>query len=239
MDWQGRPWTPASGEKAARPNSRFTAPAAQCPSISPEWENPKGVPLDAILFGARRSTVVPLVYEARNWQHGTFLGASLASETTAAAAGKVGVLRRDPMAMLPFCGYNMAEYWQHWLDVGRKMTKPPKIFRVNWLRKGADDRFLWPGFGENIRVLQWVLDRCDGKGEAVDTPIGMVPTRASINRAGLDLSDAAMDELLKVESEEWQEAVRRPADYFSSFGHHLPAGIRSEHAELGKRVGAK
>jgi len=239
LDWQGRPWTPGSGEKAAHPNSRFTAPAKQCPSISPEWENPKGVPIDAILFGARRSTVVPLVYEARDWQHGTFLGATLSSETTAAAAGKVGVLRRDPMAMLPFCGYNMADYWQHWMDVGKKMAKPPKVFRVNWFRKGSDDKFLWPGFGENIRVLQWVLDRCDGKGEAVDTPIGMVPTRRAINREGLDLSDAAMDELLKVDATEWQEAVRRQTDYFTTFGDRLPAGIRAEHAELAKRTGTK
>ena len=175
IDWQGRPWTPASTEKAAHPNSRFTTPATECASLSPEFANPDGVPIDAILFGARRQRRVPLVYEARSWQHGTFLGATLSSETTAAATGKVGVLRRDPMAMLPFCGYNMADYWGHWLDVGRALTRPPRIFRVNWFRTGEDGKFLWPGFGDNLRVLKWILERCEGGGAAVETPIGLVP----------------------------------------------------------------
>jgi phosphoenolpyruvate carboxykinase (GTP) len=236
-DWQGRPWTPDSGEKAAHPNSRFTAPAAQCPSISPEWQNPKGVPIDAIIFGARRSGVVPLVFESRDWQHGTFLGASLSSETTAAATGKVGVLRRDPMAMLPFCGYNFADYWEHWLSVGKKMTKPPRVFRVNWFRTGDDGKFLWPGFGENIRVLQWVLGRCAGTAKADETPIGMVPAKGSINTEGLDLSGSAMDELLKVDNNEWAEATQRQEEYFATFGDRLGPGIREEHQALKKRLG--
>jgi phosphoenolpyruvate carboxykinase (GTP) len=182
LDWQGRPWTPASTEKAAHPNSRFTTPATECATLSPEFANPDGVPIDAILFGARRQRRVPLVYEALSWQHGTFLGATLSSETTAAATGKVGVLRRDPMAMLPFCGYNMGSYWQHWLDVGRGLARPPRIFRVNWFRTGEDGRFLWPGFGDNLRVLKWILERSDGGGAAVETPIGFVATPESLDR---------------------------------------------------------
>jgi phosphoenolpyruvate carboxykinase (GTP) len=235
LDWQGRPWTPG-GEKAAHPNSRFTTPATECASLSPEFENPEGVPIDAILFGARRQRRVPLVYEARHWQHGTFLGATLSSETTAAATGKVGVLRRDPMAMLPFCGYNMGDYWAHWLDVGRSLSRPPRIFRVNWFRTGDDGKFLWPGFGDNLRVLKWILERCEGGGEAVDTPIGLVPTPDAIDRNGLSISRDALAQLLRVDAAEWVEAVEGQEHYLRSFGTHLPAEIQREHEILAARI---
>jgi phosphoenolpyruvate carboxykinase (GTP) len=236
VDWQGRPWTPASTEKAAHPNSRFTVPASQCRSISPDFENPNGVPVDAVLFGARRQRRVPLVYQSRNWQHGTFLGATLSSETTAAATGKVGVLRRDPMAMLPFCGYNMGDYWAHWLDVGSKLQSPPKIFRVNWFRTGENGKFLWPGFGDNLRVLQWILERCQGRGEATETAIGFLPTPPAINRKGLDLSDEAMAQLLRVDLPEWLEAVQAQSEYLNSFGTRLPRRMREEHEGLAHRI---
>jgi phosphoenolpyruvate carboxykinase (GTP) len=235
IDWQGRPWTPTSPEKAAHPNSRFTTPASECASLSPEFDNPDGVPIDAILFGARRQRRVPLVYQARNWQHGTFLGASLSSETTAAATGRVGVLRRDSMAMSPFCGYNMADYFGHWLSFGR-LSALPKIFRVNWFRTGDDGKFLWPGFGDNLRVLKWILERCEGKGAAVETPIGLVPTPAAIDRSGLKLSDADMATLLKVDPAEWAEAVSGQRDFFDSFGARLPRGIRDEQERLARRI---
>jgi phosphoenolpyruvate carboxykinase (GTP) len=238
LDWQGRPWTPASSEKAAHPNSRFTTPATQCRSISPDFENPNGVPIDAMLFGARRQRRVPLVYQSHSWQHGTFLGATLSSETTAAATGKVGVLRRDPMAMLPFCGYNMGDYFGHWLEVGKKLKKAPLVFRVNWFRTGENGKFLWPGFGDNLRVLKWVLERCDGQGAAQATPIGLVPSVDAIDRSGTDLSDEAMATLLKVDSAEWLEAVAGQEDFLNSFGARLPKGIRDEHTELTKRVSA-
>jgi phosphoenolpyruvate carboxykinase (GTP) len=235
LDWQGRPWAPG-GEKAAHPNSRFTAPASQCPSISPEWQNPKGVPISAILFGARRQRVVPLVYQSYSWQHGTFLGATLSSETTAAATGKVGVLRRDSMAMQPFCGYNMADYWGHWLDMGQRMSNPPKVFRLNWFRTNEQGKFLWPGFGENMRVLRWILDRCAGRGEASETPIGLVPTQKAIDRDGIDVSDAAMEQLLRVDHAEWVEAVEGQTHYFDKFGKKLPRGIQEEHDALAHRL---
>jgi phosphoenolpyruvate carboxykinase (GTP) len=236
FDWQGRPWTPSSPEKAAHPNSRFTVPAAQCRSISPDFENPNGVPIDAMLFGARRQRRVPLVYQSRSWQHGTFLGATLSSETTAAATGKVGVLRRDPMAMLPFCGYNMGDYWAHWLEVGKKLKSAPKIFRVNWFRTGENGKFLWPGFGDNLRVLQWVLERADGRGEAHETAIGFVPTLQALNRKALDLSDEAMAQLLRVDLPEWLEAVQGQNEYLHSFGARLPRGILDEHEGLAHRI---
>lgn len=238
QDWQGKPWTPASSDKAAHPNSRFTTPASQCACVSPKMEDPQGVPVDAMLFGARRQRMVPLAYESFSWQHGTFLGATLASETTAAATGKVGVLRRDPMAMLPFCGYNMADYWQNWLDVGAKLKKPPRLFRVNWFRAGDNGKFLWPGFGDNLRVLQWVLERCDGKGKGVETVLGTVPAMDGINRSGLDLTDEALQQLLKVDPVEWIEAVSGQAEFFARFGDRLPAGIREEHEGLSRRLGA-
>jgi len=236
LDWQGRPWTPASTDKAAHPNSRFTTPATQCASLSPEFENPEGVPIEAILFGARRQRRIPLVYEGRNWRHGTFLGATLSSETTAAATGKVGVLRRDPMAMWPFCGYNMADYFQHWLDTGAKLTNPPRIFRVNWFRTNEAGRFLWPGFGDNLRVLKWILERCAGRGNAVETVIGAVPTPDAIDRAGLSLTDADMVALLKVDPAEWVEAIAGQEELMQMFGDRTPAELREEHEDLGTRI---
>jgi phosphoenolpyruvate carboxykinase (GTP) len=236
LDWQGRPWTPSSAEKAAHPNSRFTTPATNCATLSPEFDNPSGVPIEAILFGARRQRRVPLVYEARNWQHGTFLGATLSSEPTAAATANVGVLRRDPMAMWPFCGYNMGDYFQHWLDVGSTLTRPPHIFRVNWFRTGDDGKFLWPGFGDNLRVLEWILERCAGHGEFTDSAIGHVPTLHAIDRKGLSMTDQQMAALLKVDPAEWVEAVAGQEDLIQMFGSHFPAALRQEHDELARRI---
>jgi phosphoenolpyruvate carboxykinase (GTP) len=236
LDWHGNPWTPQSREKAAHPNSRFTTPAANCATLSPEFDNPEGVPVEVILFGARRQRRVPLVYEARDWQHGTFLGATMSSETTAAATGKVGVLRRDPMAMWPFCGYNMGDYFQHWLDVGAKLSRPPHIFRVNWFRTGEDGRFLWPGFGDNLRVLKWAIDRAHGRGNGADTVIGTVPTPGAIDRAGLDLSDADMTALLKVDPAEWVEAVAGQDELIRMFGDHFPKALKKEHDHLAARI---
>jgi phosphoenolpyruvate carboxykinase (GTP) len=239
LDWRGRPWAPASGEPAAHPNSRFTSPARACPSISPEWETPEGVPISAILFGARRQTLVPLVYQAFGWQHGTFLGATLSSETTAATTGAVGVVRRDPMAMLPFCGYNMADYWGHWLAMEKRVPKPPRIFRVNWFRRDERGTFLWPGFGENLRILKWVIERCKGGGEAEETPIGYVPTRSAIDRKGLNVSADALKELLRVDREGWRANLRSQAEFFEKFGDRLPAGMREEYEALARRLKSK
>jgi phosphoenolpyruvate carboxykinase (GTP) len=238
LDWQGKPWDPKSGEKAAHPNSRFTAPASQCPCISPEFDNPNGVPISAILFGARRQRRVPLVFQAENWQHGTFLGATLASETTAAATGKVGVLRRDSMAMQPFCGYNMGDYFAHWLEVGKKLTKAPGIFRVNWFRTDADGKFIWPGFGDNLRVLKWVLERCEGGGKAVKTAIGWVPAPDALDIEGASIDRKQLEGLLEVDPGDWNEALLLQKEYFEKFGAHTPGGMWSEHNELAKRVAA-
>ena len=236
IDWKGNLWDASSGEKAAHPNSRFTAPASQCPTISADWEKPEGVPISAMLFGARRQRRVPLVYEAESWEHGTFLGATLSSETTAAATGKVGVLRRDPMAMQPFCGYNFGDYFGHWLDVGRKLTDPPKIFRVNWFRTDQQGRFLWPGFSDNLRVIAWILKRCEGQGEAQQTAIGFVPTPGAIDIEGLNLSDEQMSALLNVDAADWHEAINLQAEYFEKYGEHTPAGMWHQHANLVRRV---
>jgi phosphoenolpyruvate carboxykinase (GTP) len=236
LDWRGRPWDPGSGERAAQPNSRFTCPANQCPSISPEWENPAGVPISAILFGARRPKVVPLVYEARSWQHGTFLGATLASETTAAATGAVGVLRRDPMAMLPFCGYNMGDYFAHWIRMGKAVTRPPRIFGVNWFRTGDDGKFLWPGYGDNLRVIEWVLERCEGRGEAQESIIGNLPV--GLNLEGLDLGPDALAALLKVDSAEWAREATSQAEFLASYGDRMPKELWEEHAALTQRTTA-
>jgi phosphoenolpyruvate carboxykinase (GTP) len=239
LDWRGRPWTPSHDEPAAHPNSRFTTPGRQCPSLSPEWENPKGVPISAILFGSRRQKLLPLVYQASSWQHGTFLGATLASETTAAITGTVGVVRRDPMAMLAFCGYNMADYWAHWLSMEKRASHLPKIFRVNWFRRDEKGKFLWPGFSENLRVLKWVIERCRGEGEAEETPIGYVPTPSAIGGKGLDASKDVLEELLRVDREGWRTNLRNQAEFFAKFEDRLPAAIREEHEALARRLKAR
>ncbi len=239
MDWLRRPWTPESGRKAAHPNARFTTPARQCPVIAKEWEDPKGVPIDAILFGGRRATVVPLVTESFDWQHGTFLGATASSETTAAAAGKVGQLRRDPMAMLPFCGYNMASYFGHYLKIGQRPgAKLPRIFYVNWFRTDDNGKFLWPGYGENSRVLKWVFERCDGAGKAVDTPIGRLPAKGALDLKGLDIPPANMDKLLHVDVDGWLAEVPSIREHFAKFGSHLPEGMKQETDKLEQRLQA-
>ena len=216
--------------KLAHPNSRFTAPAINCPCISSEFENPQGVPISAIVFGGRRAKTAPLVYQARDWEHGVFVGATMASETTAAAAGAVGVVRRDPMAMKPFVGYNMADYFGHWLEMGEKMDadKAPKIFHVNWFRKDEDGEFLWPGFGDNMRVLLWILDRCEGKADAVESPIGLLPKEDAIDTTDLDITADQLKELLSVDKEVWMEDVENQKEYFKQFGDRLPAAIKKE-----------
>ena len=227
-DWHGNPWTPDSGTPAAHPNARFTAPASQCPSIGAEWEDPKGVPISAILFGGRRRTTVPLVTEAFDWEHGVFLGSIMASEKTAAAEGKKGELRFDPMAMLPFCGYHYADYFAHWLAMG-KATDPsnlPKIFFVNWFRRDDDGRFLWPGFGENSRVLKWIFERCDGRSEVVDTPIGRLPTMDALDVDGLDIRPEDLETLLTVDQEGWQAAIPQIREHYAQFGDKLPAQLQ-------------
>jgi len=237
VDWRGNDWTPESGAPAAHPNARFTTPAAQCPSMAPEWEDPAGVPIDAFLFGGRRSTVVPLVHEAFDWDHGVFLGSIMSSETTAAAAGDVGKLRRDPMAMLPFCGYDMAAYFAHWLDIGQRGGEGlPRIFYVNWFRKDADGRFLWPGFGENSRVLAWVFRRCDDAAAAQDTAIGRVPTRGALETEGLVVSDAELEELLEVRPEEWKVELPSIHEHFETFGDGLPQPLRDQLDALTQRL---
>ncbi|MBM4299473.1 MAG: phosphoenolpyruvate carboxykinase (GTP), partial [Deltaproteobacteria bacterium] len=236
QDWRGKPWDPEGGTPAAHPNARFTASIKNCPSYSSEWEKPEGVPISAILFGARRQKMIPLVYQSFDWQHGTFLGATLASETTAAATGAVGVVRRDPMAMLPFCGYNMGDYWGHWLSMGKRATNPPKIFRVNWFQRNERGRFLWPGFGENLRVLRWVIERAKGGGQADETPIGYVPKAASLSGDGLDISKADVDQLVSVDREAWNNNLKSQSDFFDTFGDHLPAGMKEEHRSLANRL---
>jgi len=236
-DWLRRPWNPECPHKAAHPNARFTTPARQCPVIAPEWEDPRGVPIDAILFGGRRAGVVPLVTEAFDWQHGTFLGATASSETTAAAAGKVGQLRRDPMAMLPFCGYNMGDYFGHYLDIGdRPGAKLPKIFYVNWFRQDGNGKFLWPGYGENSRVLKWVFERCNGAGQAVNTPIGRLPAPNALDLRGLDISSAAMAQLLSVDTQGWLAEVPLIRQHFAKFGSHLPLCLADELNKLQERL---
>jgi phosphoenolpyruvate carboxykinase (GTP) len=237
-DWQGRDWTPASGTPAAHPNSRFTVDAAQCPSIAPEWDDPAGVPISAILFGGRRATAVPLVTEAYSWQHGVFLGATISSETTAAATGQVGELRRDPFAMLPFCGYNMGDYFGHWLAIGG-VTEPgklPRFYAVNWFRKDANGKFAWPGFGENSRVLKWIVERLAGRAAAVSTPIGQLPARESLDTEGLTISDGALELLLSVDAATWQDEADLTREYFTTFGSHLPEQLWEEHEELLERL---
>jgi len=220
IDWQGRPWDRTG--KAAHPNSRFTAAARQCPTMSPRWEDPQGVPISAIIFGGRRARVAPLVFQSRDWAHGVFVGATMGSETTAAATGQTGVVRRDPMAMLPFCGYNMADYFQHWLDMQDRLSRPPAIFHVNWFRTGHDGRFLWPGFGQNLRVLLWMIDRVKGRARAEETPIGLVPAEGAIDFSGLPLSRADQEALLRVDREEWAAEVPEIRAFFERFGDRIP-----------------
>jgi phosphoenolpyruvate carboxykinase (GTP) len=237
-DWQGRDWTPASGSPAAHPNSRFTVDAAQCPSIAPEWDDPAGVPISAILFGGRRATAVPLVTEAFSWQHGVFLGANIASEKTAAAEGTVGELRHDPFAMLPFCGYNMGDYFGHWLKIGG-LTDPgklPRIYAVNWFRKNADGKFAWPGFGENSRVLKWITERLNGEAAAQATPIGNLPADGALDTSGLAVSDADLAVLLSVDAGAWQDEADHTREYFTTFGSHLPGAMWDEHEALLERL---
>ncbi len=241
IDWLRRPWTPESGRKAAHPNARFTVAATQCPVLAPEWEDPNGVPIDAILFGGRRAGIVPLVTEAFNWQHGTFLGATVSSETTAAITGKVGQLRRDPMAMLPFCGYNMGDYFGHWLKMGTlaEASKLPKLFYVNWFRQ-EKGKFLWPGYGENSRVLKWIFERCDGKVHAKETPIGRMPEVADLDTSGLNMSPADVEELLSVDIEGWLAEVPLIKEHLALFGRHLPEGLNAEVKALeGRLLAAK
>jgi len=237
-DWKRNDWTPESGTPAAHPNARFTAPAAQCPCIAPEWDDPKGVPISAILFGGRRSSVVPLAQEAFDWEHGVFLGSIMASETTAAQAGAVGNLRRDPFAMLPFCGYNMADYLNHWLEVGAGADpeKLPRLYYVNWFRKSPEGKFLWPGFGENSRILAWVIRRLTGDADAVKTPVGLLPAAGDIDTTGLDISEADLAELLRVDADEWRAEVPSIREHYDNLGERLPQALRDQLAALENRL---
>jgi phosphoenolpyruvate carboxykinase (GTP) len=239
IDWRGNDWTPASKTPAAHPNARFTVPARQCPIIAPEWEDPRGVPISAILFGGRRGSVVPLVNEARDWQHGTFLGSIIASEKTAAAAGKIGELRRDPMAMLPFCGYNMADYWSHWLSIGeRSGARLPKLYYVNWFRKSAGGDFLWPGYGDNSRVLKWIFERCEGTAKAVETAIGSLPAAGELDLSGLSLDGDDLRDLLSVDHEGWLAEVPLIHEYYEQFGRRMPKQLLAELEGLERRLRA-
>ena len=235
-DWLGRPWNGENAaEKGAHPNSRFTAPAENCPSIAPEFFTGEGVPISAIIFGGRRAKAEPLICQSRDWNHGVFLGSKMSSETTAAANGAVGVVRYDPMAMLPFCGYNMSDYFQHWIDMGKKMTNPPKIFNVNWFRKDDEGHFIWPGFGDNLRALLWALDRCDGKADAVETPLGYVPTKNSLDLEGLDLTDQQLDELLTVDRETWKKELEGIKEWYAKLGR-LPKELTDSLERLEKEL---
>ena len=234
IDWRGRPWTPQSPEKAAHPNSRFTAPAKNCPCLSDKFEEPEGVKISAIVFGGRRAKTVPLVYQSKSWEHGVFMGSVMASETTAAATGAVGVLRRDPMAMLPFCGYNMGDYFAHWLEMG-KIKDAPKIFNVNWFRTDEDGKFLWPGFGDNLRVLDWIIDRCEDNAPADDTPIGYVPRPQDINLEGLDLSTDSLNELLEIDREQWRKETELIEEHYAKFDR-LPEALKKELDDLKARL---
>jgi len=239
-NWKGQLHDPASGEPAAHPNARFAAPAAQCPTIAPEWEDPRGVPIDAILFGGRRASAVPLVTEAFDWEHGVFMGSTVASEGTAAAENSIGTLRRDPFAMLPFCGYNMGDYFAHWLAMGAKAdpAKLPGIYFVNWFRKGANGQFVWPGFGDNARVLKWISERLDGEAEAVDTPVGRLPTRATLDLTGLSVSDADLDTLLTIDREVWSDEAALIPEFYAQFGDRFPAALWRQHGDLVDRLDA-
>ena len=232
IDWLGNEWTSDSGVKAAHPNSRFTAPAVNCPCLSPEFNSKEGVPLDAIVFGGRRATTTPLVYQSRDWNHGVFVGSIMSSETTAAATGAVGVLRHDPMAMKPFCGYHMADYFGHWIEMGKKVKNPPKIFNVNWFRQGEDGEFLWPGFGDNMRVLDWILKRCAGEADAQETAIGYVPYAKDIDLEGLDMTEADLEKILYIDKKRWSAEADEIAEYYKQFGDRLPKELKESLATL-------
>lgn len=235
-DWQGKAWDSSQGTKAAHPNSRFTVSLYNCPTLSKEFDNPKGVPISAIIFGGRRTQLIPLVVEGPTWQHGVFLGARMGSETTAAAIGQVGVLRRDPMAMIPFCGYNMGDYFGHWLNIGKKLSKPPKIFSVNWFRVDEDGKFIWPGFGENIRVLKWIVDRAHGRVQAQETPVGLIPRLKDLNLDGLSIPKQKLERLFEVDMSKWAGEVEDIKKFLSQFGRHVPEGIQQECDKLAKYV---
>jgi phosphoenolpyruvate carboxykinase (GTP) len=242
IDWQGNPWKPGLKDEAgkpvlgANPNSRFTSPTSQCPCIAPNWEDPEGVPISAFIFGGRRAYLAPLVYESFDWEHGVFVAATMASERTAAQYGKVGEVRRDPMAMLPFCGYNMGDYFGHWLNTGKKLTNPPKIFHVNWFRTDEKGKFLWPGFGENLRVLDWIIKRCNGEADARKTAIGYVPERGSINIEGLDVSSQTMNDLLAISGSDWTEDMKSISDFFTQFGDRMPRQMWDQYEALSRRL---
>lgn len=238
IDWAGKDWTPESNRPGAHPNSRFTSPLVQCPSVSPEWDNPQGVPISAILFGARRATVAPLICESRNWQHGVYLGATMASETTAAAVGQTGVIRRDPMAMLPFIGYNVGDYFRHWLDMGRRLRgKAPKIFHVNWFRRDRKtNKFLWPGYGENLRAILWALERCEGRSKAMDSPMGFLPTMDALNLSGLDMPPETLKAILEVNPDDWDEDLKDQRELFDRIGDRLPGELRQEQDDFARRL---
>jgi phosphoenolpyruvate carboxykinase (GTP) len=242
IDWQGNPWKPGLKDEAgkpvlgANPNSRFTSPTSQCPCIAPNWEDPEGVPISAFIFGGRRAYLAPLVYESFDWEHGVFVAATMASERTAAQYGKVGEVRRDPMAMLPFCGYNMGDYFGHWLNTGKKLTNPPKIFHVNWFRTDEKGKFLWPGFGENLRVLDWIIKRCNSEADARKTAIGYVPERGSINTEGLDVSSQTMNDLLAISGSDWTEDMKSISDFFTQFGDRMPRQMWDQYEALSRRL---
>jgi phosphoenolpyruvate carboxykinase (GTP) len=236
VDWQGKPWQPG-GAPAAHPNSRFTVLCQQCPSIAPNWEDPQGVPISGLIFGSRRSAVIPLVFEAFDWSHGVFLGSAMSTETTAAITGQVGVVRRDPMAMIPFCGYNMADYFAHWLATGPRLAAPPRIFRVNWFRRDADGKFLWPGYGENMRVLKWMVERIRGTARAEETPIGWVPAPGALDVSGLDVTPERLRQALTCDPGEWLEALGELGEFYKQFGGRLPAPISETLARTQRRFG--
>jgi phosphoenolpyruvate carboxykinase (GTP) len=239
IDWEGNEWTPGNGKKGAHANSRFTAPASQCPVIDPEWQNPEGVPLSAILFGGRRPSTIPLVNEAFDWEHGVFMGSACGSETTAAALGKAGVLRRDPFAMLPFCGYNMGDYFAHWLSFAQRTdrSKLPKVYFVNWFRKNAEGKFMWPGYGENSRILKWICERVDGTGQAQKTAIGNVPTADALDLSGSEVTVEQLQQLLQVDVEGWKNEIADVAANYAKFGSRLPAALNAQLDNLKQRLG--
>ena len=236
IDWQGKVWNSSSSSKAAHPNSRFTVSINNCPTLSKEFDNPKGVPISAIILGGRRTQLIPLVTESFNWQHGVYLCARTGSETTAAAAHQVDQLRRDPMAMLPFCGYNMGDYFQHWLNIGKKLTQPPKIFSVNWFRVDDEGKFIWPGFGENIRVLKWIVDRVHNRVKAEETPLGLVPDMRDLETGGLDISKEKLAKLFEINAEPWKQELQDIEKFLNQFGNRMPSEIWQEHEKLSEQL---